>query len=208
MKPTDHTPSSGQGDSTNRQPLQTPAEQDATADSVTTLADLKSEVMAFAHERDWLQFHTPKNLSMAIAAEAAELMEHFLWFDPAADTIGNPAGPGIQASGANEPAPELPHAPNVTEKSTGAAPDTGADDGATKGDSDEQLRYSDPARREAIADEVADIFNFLLQFASVTGIDLTSAARAKLVKNARKYPADTVRGRALKYTEIHESHNR
>ncbi len=48
-------------------------------DATTTLADLKQRVLAFARERDWEQFHSPKNLSMALAAEAAELMEHFLW---------------------------------------------------------------------------------------------------------------------------------
>jgi NTP pyrophosphatase (non-canonical NTP hydrolase) len=42
---------------------------------------LKFAISAFAEERDWLQFHTPKNLSMAISAEAAELMELFLWCD-------------------------------------------------------------------------------------------------------------------------------
>ena len=35
----------------------------------------------FVDERDWRQFHSPKNLSMGIAIEAAELMEHFLWMD-------------------------------------------------------------------------------------------------------------------------------
>lgn len=49
------------------------------ADEKTTLADLKTRVLAFAREREWEQFHSPKNLSMALAAEAAELMEHFLW---------------------------------------------------------------------------------------------------------------------------------
>jgi NTP pyrophosphatase (non-canonical NTP hydrolase) len=51
-------------------------------DSSTTLADLKARVLAFARERDWEQFHAPKNLSMALAAEAGELMEHFLWATP------------------------------------------------------------------------------------------------------------------------------
>jgi NTP pyrophosphatase (non-canonical NTP hydrolase) len=53
-----------------------------TTDSTTTLADLKTRVLAFARERDWEQFHAPKNLSMALAAEAGELMEHFLWATP------------------------------------------------------------------------------------------------------------------------------
>ena len=51
-------------------------------DSSTTLTDLKTRVLAFARERDWEQFHAPKNLSMALAAEAGELMEHFLWATP------------------------------------------------------------------------------------------------------------------------------
>lgn len=56
----------------------------ASTDATTTLADLKHRVLAFARERDWEQFHSPKNLSMALAAEAGELMEHFLWTDHAA----------------------------------------------------------------------------------------------------------------------------
>lgn len=43
------------------------------------LDEIRQEVMAFAEDREWLQFHTPKNLSMALASEAAELMEVFLW---------------------------------------------------------------------------------------------------------------------------------
>lgn len=48
-------------------------------DRDTTIAEIKSRVLQFARERDWEQFHAPKNLSMALAAEAGELMEHFLW---------------------------------------------------------------------------------------------------------------------------------
>ena len=48
-------------------------------DSSATLKEIKSRVLAFAREREWEQFHAPKNLSMALAAEAGELMEHFLW---------------------------------------------------------------------------------------------------------------------------------
>ncbi len=53
----------------------------STNDSSVTIQDLKSKIQHFAKEREWEQFHAPKNLSMAIAAEAAELMEHFLWQD-------------------------------------------------------------------------------------------------------------------------------
>ncbi|MGC6456295.1 MAG: nucleotide pyrophosphohydrolase [Coraliomargaritaceae bacterium] len=51
-------------------------------DRSTQLQEIKDRVLAFARERDWEQFHSPKNLSMAISAEAAELMEHFLWQSP------------------------------------------------------------------------------------------------------------------------------
>ena len=54
----------------------------ALTDSTTTISDLRERVLAFVHEREWEQFHAPKNLSMALAAEAAELMEHFLWSTP------------------------------------------------------------------------------------------------------------------------------
>ena len=44
-----------------------------------SLAELQSALDAFVGERDWAQFHTPKNLAMGVAIEAAEIMEHFLW---------------------------------------------------------------------------------------------------------------------------------
>lgn len=47
----------------------------------------------------------------------------------------------------------------------------------------------DPARREAIADELADVANIVFLLSDHTGIDLTEAIRAKLAKNAIKYPA-------------------
>lgn len=53
-------------------------------DATATIGEIKARVLAFAHERDWEQFHAPKNLSMALAAEAGELMEHFLWDTPEA----------------------------------------------------------------------------------------------------------------------------
>ena len=44
-----------------------------------TLTLLRERLRAFAAERDWDQFHNPKNLAMALAGEAGELMEHFQW---------------------------------------------------------------------------------------------------------------------------------
>jgi len=46
---------------------------------MSEINDLKSEIRAFADARDWEQFHTPKNLSMAVAGEAGELVAEFQW---------------------------------------------------------------------------------------------------------------------------------
>ncbi len=43
------------------------------------LKELRDRLRAFADERDWDQFHTPKNLAAALTVEAAELLEHFQW---------------------------------------------------------------------------------------------------------------------------------
>ncbi|MCW8907837.1 MAG: nucleotide pyrophosphohydrolase [Sedimenticola sp.] len=48
-------------------------------DSRDSLQKLNERLLAFARERDWEQFHSPKNLSMALIAECAELVEHFQW---------------------------------------------------------------------------------------------------------------------------------
>jgi NTP pyrophosphatase (non-canonical NTP hydrolase) len=122
----------------------------ALSDSATTLSELKERVLAFARERDWEQFHAPKNLSMALAAEAAELMEHFLWASP--------------------------------EESRAVA--------------------LDPAKRARIAEELADVVIYALEFANATGLDVAANIEAKIAANARKYPIDKARGRSAKYTEL------
>ena len=48
---------------------------------IESLESLRDRLREFARERDWDQYHTPKNLSMALIAEAAELIEHFQWVD-------------------------------------------------------------------------------------------------------------------------------
>ena len=122
----------------------------ALTDSATTVADLKSRVLAFVRERDWEQFHNPKNLSMALAAESGELMEHFLWATP--------------------------------EQSAAIA--------------------VDPAKRAKIADELADVVIYALEFANITGLDVAAAIETKMAANAKKYPVEKARGRSEKYTEL------
>ncbi len=122
----------------------------ALTDSTTCVAELKSRVLAFVRERDWEQFHAPKNLSMALAAEAAELMEHFLWATP----------------------------------------------------QESQALAQDPARRAKIAEELADIVIYALDFANMTGLDVAGAIESKMAANAAKYPVHKARGRSEKYTEL------
>ena len=52
-------------------------------DQHTTIAELKSLVEEFVAQRDWAQFHSPKNLAMAIGVEAGELMDLFRWHSEA-----------------------------------------------------------------------------------------------------------------------------
>jgi NTP pyrophosphatase (non-canonical NTP hydrolase) len=46
------------------------------------LIEIRDRLRVFATERDWDQFHTPKNLAIALSVEAAELLEHFQWLSP------------------------------------------------------------------------------------------------------------------------------
>jgi NTP pyrophosphatase (non-canonical NTP hydrolase) len=112
-------------------------------DATTTVAELRRLIADFVAERDWSQFHSPKNVSMALAIEAAELMEHFQWI--------------------------------TTEASRHLA--------------------SDPEKLAAVAEEIADVVGYSMALANELGIDLSSTIRAKMVKNAQKYPANEFRGR-------------
>ena len=44
-----------------------------------SLQDLSDQLLQFARSRDWEQFHSPKNLAMALSGECGELIEHFQW---------------------------------------------------------------------------------------------------------------------------------
>jgi dCTP diphosphatase len=110
-------------------------------DEQTTIAQLRQVVADFVAAREWQPFHDAKNLSMAVAIEAAELMEHFQWLRS------------------------------------------------------DQLDSIDPAQRDQIAEELADVTAFLLSLCDTMKIDLASAVERKMVKNAVKYPAEEYRGR-------------
>lgn len=52
-------------------------------DQTTTISELRELMRTFIRDREWEQFHSPKNLAMALVAEAGELMRHFLWMENA-----------------------------------------------------------------------------------------------------------------------------
>ena len=112
------------------------------------IIELQASLRAFADEREWDQFHSPKNLAAALSVEAAELLEHFQW---------------------------------LTEDQSRSVPDD---------------------KREAIAEEIADVFLYLLQLADKLGIDPVQAARKKMQTNSIKYPVERAKGTSKKYSEL------
>lgn len=64
------------------------------------IEDLRQRLRAFATARDWEQFHSPKNLAMALIAEAGELVEHFQW-------LSEPASAALSAEAREAVALEL-----------------------------------------------------------------------------------------------------
>ena len=69
-------------------------EDDIRDDSTTVVKSLRTMVEEFVAEREWQQFHSPKNLSMALAVEVAELMEQFQWIST--DESRNPDDERLQ----------------------------------------------------------------------------------------------------------------
>jgi len=113
------------------------------SDQTTNLHELRELVRDFVNARQWERFHSPKNLSMSLAIEAAELMEHFQWL-----TIDQ-----------------------------------------------SRQTTADARRRNDIAEEMADVFCYLLALANELDVDLTEAVRDKMAKNNAKYPVEEFRGR-------------
>jgi NTP pyrophosphatase (non-canonical NTP hydrolase) len=114
---------------------------------VQSLEQIKIRLREFAAERDWDQFHSPKNLAMALIVEAAELVEHFQWL------------------------------------------------------TEEQSQTLPPEKLAEVEQEIADIQIYLLRIADKLGVDMEKAVNAKIELNAKKYPADKVRGSAAKYND-------
>ena len=114
---------------------------------MSKLEKIKMRLRQFADERDWDQFHSPKNLAMALIVEAAELVEHFQWL------------------------------------------------------SEKQSRKLPADKLAEVEQEIADIQIYLIRLADKLGIDMEKAVNAKIELNEKKYPADKVRGSAVKYND-------
>jgi len=71
-----------------------------------------------------------------------------------------------------------------------------------KSDIESKDLTSIPEEKEKISDELADIFLYSILMANDLGIDIMEAADKKINKNAEKYPAHKVKGKAVKYTEL------
>ena len=110
--------------------------------------NLLNAIRHFRDERDWSQFHTPKNLAISLSLEASEVLEHFQW------------------------------------------------------KTDEEISEYLKTNKEDLADELADVFNYLLLLSDRAGISIIEAAELKLKKNKDKYPIEKAKGSAKKYNEL------
>ena len=70
-----------------------------------SLEALRDALRKFASDRDWNQFHSPKNLAIALNVEAAELLEHFQWMSEAASSALDPEQRSQGAGGGGRRAP-------------------------------------------------------------------------------------------------------
>ncbi len=112
------------------------------------MEDLVKELREFAKERDWDQYHSPKNLAIALSVEVAEILEHFQWL------------------------------------------------------TQEETKNLDTKLLSEVNEEIGDVMIYLVRLADKLGIDPVAAAKAKIKKNAQKYPVDKAKGNAKKYREL------
>ncbi|KAG3186097.1 hypothetical protein C6341_g4026 [Phytophthora cactorum] len=113
-----------------------------------TLESLRKRIADFADEREWNEFHTPRNLLLALNGEVGELCEIFQW------------------------------------------------KGEVKNTADWSARD-----KEHLGEEISDVLIYLVRLADKCDVNLPAALNDKIAKNARKYPADLVRGSSKKYNE-------
>lgn len=118
-----------------------------TGRGTSSVEDLSGAIKTFIEERDWEQFHSPKNLAMALSVEVAEIVEHFQWL------------------------------------------------------TEQESQNLSAEKLAEVREEIGDVMIYLTELANKLGVDPLEAAKAKMIINEQKYPADLVRGNASKYTE-------
>ncbi len=121
-------------------------------DQNVSISVLKNTVKVFCEDRDWDQYHNPKDLAVAIITEASELLELFRF----------------------------------------------------KTQDDMVAMMDNPDKRIKIADELSDIFYFILRFSEKYDYDLTREFFRKMTENEKKYPVDKFKGSNKKYSEAGE----
>lgn len=109
---------------------------------MSELEKFQKELQEFVSERDWEQFHKPKDLSVSVVLEAAELLEHFQW------------------------------------------------------KTEEEIEKYISEHKEHIAEEMADVFKYLLNLSYVLDIDIVETARKKLEKDKIKHDKKKMHGKA------------
>ena len=115
------------------------------SDKLVIKQETVDKTLNFRNERNWSQFHNPKDLAISISLESAELLECFQW--------------------------------------------SGADTEVT-------------SKREAMKEELSDIFIYSILLADRLKINLNEVIQAKILKNAENYPVEKSFGKSSKYTEI------
>lgn len=108
---------------------------------IMDLKKINQKIESFVKVRNWDQFHSPKNLSMALSVEASELVEIFQW-----------------------------------------------------------LKESDIKKvdKQKVADEIADIFFYLVRISKKMNIDIEKSFYKKMLKNVKKYPIKLSKGKSNK----------
>lgn len=111
------------------------------------IANLQKMIRQFVDERDWDQFHNPKDLSISLTLEASEVLEHFQW------------------------------------------------------KSDSEMVEHVKNHKADVAEELADVFYWVLLLSNKLDVNLTEAFERKMKQNIKKYPVHKARGNHKKYTE-------
>ena len=117
---------------------------------MSSFEDLTKKILSFCQERDWKQFHNPKDLAISLSLEAGEVLEHFQW------------------------------------------------------KSKEEMAEYVKTNKKEIGEELADVLYWVLLMSHDLNIDLVESFNSKMQKNAKNYPIEKSRGRAVKHTKLHE----